>query len=262
MNSKFKSAFIILFLSSCLAFAQKTIEASTILKDIKEGKNITLKDATINGVLDLTYMNEAMQNLPKKKKYSWWNSGDSTNEIKKMIDVKISFINCTFTDDVLAYIPHEESGYTFTASFEDEVIFKNCTFEKKALFKYSKFEENADFSNSSFNDDSTFKYAKFDRESSFASTKFKEIATFKYTKFNRNAVFSGVVFKESADFKYAKFDNGVSFKNAVFDEDLDIKYMNVSGDFDITNMNVRYDIDSKYTQINGKSFSKYLISKN
>ena len=57
------------------------------------------------------------------------------NYIKQQI--KISFKNCTFKDDVLAYIPDsDDSGYTFTASFEDEAIFINCTFERKAMFKY------------------------------------------------------------------------------------------------------------------------------
>ena len=40
-------------------------------------------------------------------------------ELKKLIEEKISFVNCTFKDDVLAYIPDEDSGYTFTASFKD-----------------------------------------------------------------------------------------------------------------------------------------------
>jgi hypothetical protein len=251
------------FLISSISFAQKKVEASNIMKDIKEGKSISINNATIVGVLDFTYMDNALEKLPNKKKNSWfnWSSSSSSNEIKKMIDVKVSFTNCTFKDDVLAYIPDEDSGYTFTASFEDIAIFKNCEFERKAMFKYSRFERNSDFSGSSFNDDSTFKYAKFDKNISFENTTFDEIATFKYAKFNNNVSFYNAVFKDSATFKYTNFSDGVSFKNAKFEEDLNIKYMKVSGDFNITNMNVSYDIDSKYTKINGKSFSKYLIDK-
>lgn len=262
---------IILFTISLLltvpfSFTQKqTVEATDILKDIKNGKSISYKNATIVGVLDLTYMDEAMEKLPKKKNNSWFNwnnNGSNTNQIKKMIDVKISFVNCTFREDVLAYIPDEDSGYTFTASFEDDVIFKNCNFERKAMFKYSRFESNSDFSGSVFDDDTTFKYAKFDRDINFESTLFDESATFKYAKFNRNVSFSKAIFKDTATFKYTKFNDGVSFKNTKFEEDLNIKYMEVSGDFNISNMDVAYEIDSKYTKINGKSFSKYLIDKN
>jgi len=260
---KTKIMLIALILTTFFSFAQKTIEASDILKDIKAGKTITIKDATINGVLDFTYMEDALEKLPRTKKNSWffWISGNSTNQIEKSIDIRISFTNCTFKNDVLAYIPDEDSGYTFTANFEDEAIFKNCAFERKAMFKYSRFESDSDFSGSSFNDDSTFKYAKFDKNSSFSNTKFNEIATFKYAKFSRNVNFSNSVFKDTATFKYTKFNDGVSFKNTNFEEDLNIKYMQVSGDFNITNMNVAYEIDSKYTKINGKSFSKNLIDK-
>lgn len=241
-------------------FCQKKIEATDILKDIKEGKNIAIENATIVGVLDLTFMDEALEKLPKRKKSSWFNWNSNNNEIKKLIDVKVSFINCTFNNDVLAYIPTEDSGYTFTASFEDEVIFKNCKFTRKAMFKYSNFEEDSDFSYSTFNDDNTFKYAKFYKNSNFSKTIFNEIATFKYAKFSRNVSFANATFKDSATFKYTQFKNGVSFKNTQFNEDLNIKYMKVSGDFDITGMEVNYEIDSKYTKINGKNFNKYLIN--
>ena len=263
MKNKFTLLSICLFLSATISFAQKTVEASDIMKDIKAGKSISYNYKTIVGTLDFTYMDEALEKLPSKKKSSWfnWDSGSSTNEIKKMIDVKISFTNCTFKDDVLAYIPDEDSGYTFTASFENIAIFKDCKFERKAMFKYSRFERNSDFSGSTFDDDTTFKYAKFDQDINFENTIFDEIATFKYAKFNKNVSFSNSVFKDSAIFKYTNFNDGVSFRNSKFEEDLNIKYMKVSGDFDISNMDVAYDIDSKYTKINGKSFSKYLVDK-
>ena len=252
------TVFICLFLSATFS-AQKTIEASAIMKDIKSGKAISYQNVTITGTLDFTYMHDALEKLPAKKRSSWWGNSNS-NEIKKQIEVKISFINCVFEDDVLAYIPDEDSGYTFTANFEDIAIFKNCAFERKAMFKYSRFENDADFSGATFDDDTTFKWAKFDRNISFEHTKFAEISTFKYAKFNRYVSFANSVFEDSAVFKYTQFNDGVSFNRTNFAEDLNIKYMKVSGEFDITKMNVGYDIDSKYTEINGKSFNKYLIS--
>jgi hypothetical protein len=242
----------------CLTtYAQKTINASDIIKDVKNGKSVTISNATINGVLDFTFMDEALPKLPKRK--SWWNNGGS-NSIEKQITNKVSFVNCTFNDDVLAYIPHEKSGYTFIANFEDEVVFKECVFKQKAMFKYSDFERNTDFSNTKFNDDSTFKYAKFERDITFENTFFDEPATFKYADFKQHVSFENSTFNESAIFKYTEFNNGVSFKNVKFEEDLNIKYAKVNGDFNITNMDVAYDIDSKYTRINGKSFSKYLLN--
>jgi len=265
MKHKITLLTLSLFLSTTFSFAQKTIKASDIMQDVKNGKSISYKNTTIVGVLDFTYMDDALDKLPERKKKSGWfnlsSNNYSTNQVKKMIDVNISFVNCIFKGDVLAYIPHEDSGYTFTASFKGDVIFTNCNFERKAMFKYSRFENEADFSESMFDDDTSFKYAKFDDKSSFSNTTFDEIATFKYAKFSNYISFSNALFKDAATFKYTKFHDGVSFKNTKFEEDLNIKYMQVSGDFIITNMNVAYDIDSKYTKINGKSFSKYLIDE-
>lgn len=253
-----KNIFTYIFLCFALVSmqAQKTIDATDLLTDIKNGKAVTISNATIDGVLDLTYMNEALPKLPKRRR--WWNNGGS-NTIEKQIINKITFVNCTFTDDVLAYIPDEDSGYTFIANFEDDVVFKGCIFEQKSMFKYSDFEQNADFSDSKFKNDNTFKYAKFEKNISFENTLFEEPATFKYAEFRRFVSFANSTFKETTTFKYTEFKDGVSFNNVKFEEDLNLKYTKVRGEFDIENMDVAYDIDSKYTSINGKSFSKYLL---
>jgi hypothetical protein len=248
-------------LISFVSFSQKTINADDIIADIKSGKDISISNATIEGVLDFTYMEEKLENLPKRKK-KWWKNGNGNNKIENTIDVNISFNNVTFKDDVLAYIPDsDDSGYTFTASFENKALFKNCVFERKAMFKYSEFEEDSSFENADFQDNSTFKYAKFEKDTSFQNVKFSNEATFKRAIFSTYVSFAGSNFEESVTFKYTKFENGVSFKDVSFEEDLNIKYTEVRGKFDISGMKVAYDIDSKYTKINGKSFSKYMIEQ-
>lgn len=216
------------------ALAQSTVSASQIMQEIQDGKDITYENVTIEGVLDLTYMDSKIDDLPTRNK--WGNGGD--NEVNETIEVGVSFVNCRFTDDVLAYVHDDRSNYTFTADFEEDVVFKNCEFLRKAMFKYSDFDEGADFSGSKFRRESTFKYAEFDYSASFANT----------------------VFNDDANFKYTEFDRGVSFESAVFEESLNIKYLEVRGDFNISKMEVDDDIDAKYTKINGRSFSSYLIS--
>lgn len=240
---------------SFTSFAQKTIQASDIISDVKNGKEIKISNATIKGAIDFTFMDDALPNLPKKKR--WWKN--NSNTIKKQITSKISFTNCVFENDVLAYIHHEKSKYTFVANFEDTVVFNNCTFKQKAMFKYSDFEKNTDFSNSHFKGESTFKYADFDKDITFENTRFIGNSTFKYSEFEHFVSFKNAVFNKSATFKYAEFDKGVSFKNVKFEKDLNIKYTKVSGAFDIDGMNVAAEIDSKYTKINGESFNKALL---
>jgi hypothetical protein len=247
------SGIIICFLLTVTITAQTRVNASDIMRDIKKGKDITYKNVTIVGDLDFTFMDEQLNRLPKRRRNFWNNS--SNNKIEKQINGKVSFKNCTFQDNVFAYIHDEDSGYTFVANFDDIAIFKNCVFKETAMFKYSHFRTNADFSDSKFNGDSTFKYANFKRDISFSNTIFGEESTFKYTTFNNNVSFAKAIFKESATFKYTKFKDGVSFNRTRFEEDLDFKYTKVNGKFDIAGMHVEYDVDSKYASINGNKFS-------
>lgn len=221
-----------LTLISTSAFSQVTVSASKIMKDIKNGQDVSYRDVTITGDLDFTYKDAKEDDLGSHK---WWYG---TNTVNEDIEVSILFVNCKFEDDVLAYIHVERSGYTFTADFEKEVTFKNCTFNGDAMFKYSEFDDDVDFSGSKFNRKNTFKYAEFDARANFSNT----------------------YFDDDAIFKYAEFDDGVSFNSAEFMESLDIKYLEVRGDFDIDQMEVRDEIDAKYTEINGKSFAKYLYA--
>jgi len=230
------SFFLILFITSGL-IAQQKVRASDILNDIKKGKTISYENATITGILDMTYMDDKLSDLPRKHK--WYKNGGS-NSIEEKIESKILFVNCVFEGDVFAYIHDEDSGYTFISNFENDVRFKNCQFKRNAMFKYSDFERNADFSGSKFEENTTFKYTKFENKVSFANT----------------------VFEETANFKYTKFKEGVSFKNARFEEDLNFKYTKVRGDFNIDGMKVAHEVNSKYTDINGKGFSSYLLENN
>lgn len=235
-STKIRIAMLILFSLFLLrGFAQQTVDATQIMKDIREGKDISYENTTIVGELDFTYMAEKLPDLPKKSK--WWNNGKS-NTVEESIDVSISFKNCTFRDDVLAYIHDDPSGYTFVADFDKNVVFFGCTFNENAMFKYSDFDGKVSFSGSDFQRETTFKYAEFDESADFSNTRFDDDATF----------------------KYAQFDEGVSFKNAVFEESWNIKYMKARGDFDIAGLEVRDDIDAKYTSINGNSFTKYLVN--
>lgn len=227
-------AFLLLGLFATASLAQTKVAASDIMEAIKDGKDITYENVTVTGVLDFTYMDEKMDDLPVRRR--WW-SGGGSNTVNEVIESKVSFVNVTFDDDVLAYYHDDRSEYTFTADFENDVVFQNCTFKRDAMFKYSSFERDANFEGSVFDNESTFKYAEFEEKVSFANTTFEEDAIFKYTKFR----------------------DGVTFEKARFERSLDMKYTKVRGDFDVTGLYVRWDIDTKYTNINGRGFSKYMI---
>ncbi|MGW8122713.1 pentapeptide repeat-containing protein [Roseivirga echinicomitans] len=222
--------FLLITLCSVNAQAQSTVKASEIMKAMKNGEDIKYSNVTVSGTLDFTYMDEKAPDLPRRR--SWWRNGGS-NTVNELIKSKISFENVVFENDVIAYFHDDRSEYTFTADFEEAVIFKNCKFEGDAMFKYSEFEQEASFAGSIFKDESTFKYAEFARLADFSNTQFDENAIFKYTEFK----------------------DGVNLSSARFERSLDIKYTKVRGDFDTSNLYVRWEIDSKYTDINGRKFS-------
>lgn len=213
--------------------AQNTVKATDIMEAIKNGEEVSYQNVVVIGVLDFTFMDEKMDELPSRSR--WWRNGD--NEVEEYIESKISFKNVVFEEDVLAYYHDKRSGYTFTADFEKSVTFENCDFKRNAMFKYSTFEEGANFAGTKFNDENTFKYAQFEEM----------------------ADFSNAYFDDDAIFKYSKFRDGVSFNGAQFDRSVDMKYTQVRGDFDVKDMDVRWDIITKYAEINGRSFSRYLL---
>ena len=241
---------------SLTGFSQKTVAAEDILRDIKAGKDISISNATIEGVLDFTFMDEQLDKLPRKRARR-----NKDNTVKYEIKSKISFTNCTFRNHVLAYFPDGDgSGYTFIANFNDVATFKNCTFERKALFKHSVFSEDATFDDSEFQSGTTFKHAIFDDRSSFKNTEFDNDATFKHAIFKKSVSFEKSIFEENVSLKHAIFQNGLSLKGVQFQGSLDMKHTNIKGSFNMSGMKVSDDIDSKHTMINGRSFTTYLLN--
>ena len=235
----------------------QTVDADEIIKKAKNGEDVRYENVTISGIVDLTPFYEEGDNLPRK---GWFDVSD--NKIENTIRGKITFINCEFTNDFLAYYHDDRSEYTFVSHFDQDVTFRDCTFHRDAAFKYSEFRESVDFSNTTFEDNANFKYAEFRDESTFEKAVFEEDTDFKYAEFDDMVNFANTTFKEEANFKYAEMEDGVRFTNAIFDGFWNIKYAEMERDVDLKGIQVNDDLDSKYTKINGKSFNRYLLSGN
>ena len=163
----------------------QTINADEIIRKARSGEDIRYENVTIEGIVDLTPFLDEKDDLPRK---SWFSNWDS--KIETTIRGRVTFINCEFMDDFLAYYRDDRSEYTFVSHFDQEVTFRDCTFRRDAAFKYSEFREEADFSNTTFGDNANFKYAEFNDKSIFAGSTFEEDTDFKY--------FDAVVFSDSS----------------------------------------------------------------
>jgi uncharacterized protein YjbI with pentapeptide repeats len=255
-----KKMFILLLfiLISKTVSAQKEVSAKTIFEAINKLQSVDYQDAVIVGDLDLTELSNRKR-VKNKSNYE---------EYKSYVEVPISFKNCIFKGDIIAYKNLEEEksrkigngivnwnigdGTTYTTDFGKDVIFENCSFAGKTEFKYSHFVEKASFGGAKFAQSANFKYADFKQEVIFAKSDFDEYANFKYTSFKNDADFFDVRFKNYADFKYANFGERVTFKSTTFSSQADFKYAEFSNDANFNNTKFKAGFDMKYS--NGKKY--------
>ncbi len=244
---------LVFLLFSVSAFAQSRVEAKDILKSIDEGKAVNYSGVQIVGDFDLTKIQDMVPDKNNKR------SRNSTKVFWYHVRTPLSFVNCTFKDDVIAYYHDDDKNETHNAVFHADVRFEGCEFQGMSEFKYSKFHEGADFTKTTYHEEALFKYSEFSTEVSFANSVFSDDANFKYTTFPQKVDFGNTKFEDLANFKYTKFPSGVSFKNAVFEDNANFKYTKFYEPFDFDGTEFGDDVDFKYTKLEGKPFVKYLL---
>lgn len=207
-------------------YAQKTITSNEIVQRINQGKPIEVDGAIITGTLDFT-------EIATKKRV---NNEDANPSYKSKVNVPIVFRNTTFKGDLIAYKVLEKKGENnffsedneiqvlYTADFARKVIFENCIFKGKALFKYSDFSGEVSFASTEFSEEANFKYAQFYEVTDFSNTRFYDDTNFKYAQFRKETDFSFAKIEDEANFKYAEFEKGVNFQQTRFEGFANFKY--------------------------------------
>ena len=245
---------VALLLNATGASAQSTVSAEDIVQKINRKQSVSLSNATIRGTLDLT----ELSNKKVKK-----NRGGN-EEYKSTVEVPLTFRNCRFRGDVIAYKVLDQDGkeqsllgnilsngntqVLYTADFAEAVVFENCTFEGLSEFKYSHFAERVSFAGSTFHKSANFKYADFKASAAFANTNYTNTANFKYAHFRDLADFSDNRIDDYADFKYAHFTDGVSFNQTTFRGFADFKYAEFRREGNFSDVSFRSGNDFKYAK--------------
>lgn len=234
------------------ALAQTTIDAKDIIAKINRKEAVSYQNATITGDLDLT-------NLANRKEMRDGNWG-SENYLS-VVEVPLSFKDCTFNGKVLAYRSEDQDGkiwnnhsVVYNADFTEAVTFERCQFKDDAAFKYSNFSQRSIFTNNTFGDIALFKYTQFRNAADFSGSTFRDYADFKYTKFDETSAFQKVSFEHNADFKYTKFDEGVDFRQARFSGSADFKYTHLPRGSNFDDTRFYGSTDFKYTTLDGRRF--------
>jgi hypothetical protein len=261
--------FFMFLLVSLISFADSRVKADDILDEINKGRAVQYKNAVIVGDLDLTSiedvtLNEGQRSSAREKASRRisriFRRRGSTLVYTCHVHSPISFINCTFKGDVLAYYHDEWDNETYNAVFYKDVSFQGCEFERASAFKYSVFHEDTDFSGSAYGEEALFKYTKFLKRADFSKSLFYEEANFKYTKFDSAVRFDESVFHREANFKYTEFPSGVDFSDSEFQRLANFKYTQFYEPLNFDNVTFVGDMNMKYTQYEGRSFTRYLLS--
>ncbi len=249
--------FIVLMLAvPIFSLAQSRVQVEDVLDQINAGQDVSYKNAVIVGDLDFRALKDVTADKPLRKlKIGRFSSQSFSCHVRS----SLSFIDCTFTGDVLAYLHIDKKNETYNAVFYEDVSFEGCEFEKTSAFKYAKFMKKANFVNTTYEEEALFKYAKFSTDVSFQGSNFYNDANFKYTKFPEEVDFQQAVFHDYANFKYVKFPEGVSFEDAEFQRDACFKYTKFSEPLNLDGVEFDGDTDFKYTKIDGRSFTSYLL---
>jgi hypothetical protein len=103
------------------------MNADEIIGMINRGDAVNLKGVKVVGDLDLTNLGNRHQE--RKNKDSFFSK----------VEVELTFVNCTFTDDFLAFYCEDYSDRCYRADFGKAVTFIDCTFKGETSFKYSLF---------------------------------------------------------------------------------------------------------------------------
>jgi len=251
-----KALVIVIVLIPAVSFAQTRVEARDILDQINSGKAVSYKDAEVVGDLDFT----SVKDVTQEGHGHWFNIG-SSRSYSCHVKSPLSFVNCTFLGDVLAYVYDDLKNETYNAVFHEEASFEGCEFRRESAFKYAKFLKKANFENTRFQEEALFKYAKFSTEVSFSKASFSDYANFKYTNFPESVSFAGAIFEHDADFKYTKFRRGVNFAHAGFRGWSDFKYTKFSEPVNFEGTVFEEDAEFKYAKVDGRSFTLHLLKR-
>ncbi|MFH1119178.1 MAG: pentapeptide repeat-containing protein [Bacteroidota bacterium] len=151
----------------------------------------------------------------------------------------ITFKNCVFENDVLAYSKNDNGQKTFSffqsnlsfigCSFKDTVNFRASSIMGRTVFTSSFFEKAAIFEECTFFQNTHFNQCVFHGELRFQNTFFMQRANFMDAAFDGNASFQGSTFHSTAQFSNTKFYGYSDFSLINWNETCFFNYAQIHG---------------------------------
>ena len=188
-----------------LAEETRRVNASEILENITRGVPVEINNnSIIIGDLDVSVIRDDLDPIKIDGIKKWIVKSPISIE-DSTIQGKVNFNPIYFNENVVFK----------NVTFEDEADFWYASFNKTAEFSKSTFKDKADFKNATFNKYAAFDFVTFD-DATFCNALFVEKANFHNSNFNDFAYFFNATFNNSAGFQWATFNDAVIFKHATF----------------------------------------------
>jgi uncharacterized protein YjbI with pentapeptide repeats len=201
------------------------ISADWVLKRIQEGKDVHLRDAIIEGDLDLSKLDLPTESIDRTELQIQM----GLKEDVKIVSSSINIANSTIRG-ILDFRNSTFSGDTFfDATFMEYAWFDGATFSEGASFNGATFSEIASFNGATFSESSGFDEATF-CWASFNGAFFRGHTTlFTGATFSQNALFEGATFSGYIWFDGATFSQNVDFRKATFSQNARFDGATLSG---------------------------------
>jgi hypothetical protein len=167
---------------------------------ITDKKDVFYKDVTFDEDIDFTKFDK---NLISEGVY------------QVRIVSSITFQNCTFKGKVTAYLRDEKNNTILTA-FQSNVSFIGCTFQDDVSFRASSVLGRTDFTNSLFLKDASFEECTFFQNAYFRATSYHGELRFQNAIFMQKANFLNAQFDVTASFQLAIVHGEAQFSSTKF----------------------------------------------
>lgn len=190
------------------------IKADWVLKRIQEGKKVRLRNAIIEGELDLNILDLPTQRMDRTELQKLQGLKEDVKIVQSSIKINNSTIKgmLDFSNSVLIRDAMFE-GTTFNGNAE----FEGAIFKEDASFDGATFCQYAGFNDVTFG--FSFFGAVFNGFAWFEGATFSEMAFFYNAIFSKNATFKRATFSGHPWFEGAKFEGDVlTFRDATFIE--------------------------------------------
>jgi hypothetical protein len=203
--------FLSCFSSQKTQDAPSTITAREIIKQINQGKNISVKNKTIIGDLDFT-------KIPAKHQIAEY-------AFKIEIKTPIYFDNCVFEGNIVGF--RQDSMDSYICSFASDVVFSNSRIKGSVDWSHNRFKAFFTFSNNLIESDFNASNAIYHDEVQLSKSIFEKDLFLTFTLFQQRSNMMDMKVMGKTYLQGSVYKQQSLWSNSIFDQYVDMSKVTV-----------------------------------